>query len=84
MLDFGNQHLYLTAGQTWSVGKLSQFVGTTHLDVLEDSVVVLTCNWLDHTGAKFSAKSITMLAGRYDMEITAITVTSGSVHLVRI
>ena len=83
MLETGNQHVYLTAGQTWTAPAKSDKT-ETHLDVLEESQLILTCNWEDNLGVRFVNKSITLPSFRYDMQIKSITVTSGRVHIAKV
>ena len=90
MLEGGSKHLYLVAGDTWAKGATdSENIGTVdHIDVLEDASVTVTCDWLETSDAgttwnTFSDKTISLVAGRYDMSIDEITVVSGTIHLVK-
>lgn len=87
MLEAGARHLLLTAGQAWTKGDTdTEDIKTIdHIDVLEDAVVVVTSDWLalDGTWSTMVDYSLTLAAGRYDMSIYDITVTSGTVHLVK-
>lgn len=82
MLESGNKHIYLTAGQSWSTNE--QVQADCHLDVLEDSVLVLTCDWENNAGVQFANQTISLPAYRFDMKIKSITVTSGRVHIAKV
>ena len=90
MLEGGTKHLYLVAGDNWTMGATdSENIETIdHVDVLEDASVTVTCDWLltsdaGTTWAPMVDETITLVAGRYDMSVEEITVVSGIVHLVK-